>query len=53
MGDNVWILSKQYEEIQLKLNMLGEGLYPKSAKPIRQPNDALPDVVGHRENRKG
>ena len=45
--------TKQYEEIQLKLNMLGEGLYPKNSKPIRQPNDALPDVVGQRENRIG
>ena len=33
--------------------MLGEGLYPKNSKPIRQPNDALPDVVGQRENRIG
>ena len=37
--------TKQYEEIRLKLESLGDGLYPKPAiKQIRQPNDELPTI---------
>ena len=35
--------TKQYEEIRLKLESLGDGMYPKST-PKRQPHDRLPDI---------
>lgn len=44
--------AKNYEEIKLKLELLGENVYPKQTPtPVRQPFDKLPDLDSNKESK--